>query len=211
MDPISLITVALPLVLKYAPKLLGLFAGPTAGTAAGQVIDAAKETFGTIEHDKIELQIQQDKSKLAAFQAAADERTKETQAFLADVQSARAMTTALAQAQSPMAWGSPIITGIVTLGFFVILAVLITRAFDLPEYQRAITTTLIGYLGACFQQAVNFWLGSSKDSQNKTAMIGSLAGIATAGAQATAEKVTTAAAKTTNGSSSPPPSGRMFK
>lgn len=202
MDPISLITMALPLVLKFAPKLLGLFAGPTAGTAAGQVLDAAKDTFGTIEHDKIELAIQKDQSKIAEFQAALDNKTKETQAFLADTQSARQMLSDLGKAQSPIAWGAPVMTAFVTVGFFIILIIFMKFTLELPEFQKTVLNILVGYLGACFQQSVNFWLGTTRDSQTKTGMIGSLATVATA---SNAQAVNAAATGTGNGG------GKLFR
>jgi hypothetical protein len=39
-----------------------------------------------------------------------------------------------------------------------------------------VVTILIGYLGAAFQQAVNYWLGTSRQSREKDTVLASLAG-----------------------------------
>jgi hypothetical protein len=69
---------------------------------------------------------------------------------------------ALAQVSSPIAYGAPIMSGVVTVGFIVVLTLFVSYALQLDAYQQSVVTILIGYLGAAFQQAVNYWLGTTR-------------------------------------------------
>jgi hypothetical protein len=105
---------------------------------------------------RAERQIEQEKNKLEEFHIKMEAATKDEQAYFADVQSARAQTMALAQVRSPIAYGAPIMSGVVTAGFIVVLTFFVSYALQLDAYQQSVVTILIGYLGAAFQQAVNY-------------------------------------------------------
>lgn len=143
----------IPLIAQAIPKIAELFGTPLAGSILVKAGQVAKDVFGTIDAKEIELQIEQDKNKLERFKAELEAATKEEQAFFADVQSARSQTVALAQVQSPIAYGAPVMSGIVTVGFVFILALFVFYALELDAYQQSVVTILIGYLGAAFQQA----------------------------------------------------------
>lgn len=59
----------------------------------------------------------------------------------------------------------------ITLGFFGVLYIMITSG--LPDGgQRDAMLIMLGALGAAFTQVVNFWLGSSNGSKEKTDIMG---------------------------------------
>jgi hypothetical protein len=58
----------------------------------------------------------------------------------------------------------------------VILTLFVTYSLSLDAYQQSVVTILIGYLGAAFQQAVNYWLGTTRQSRDKDTVLASLAG-----------------------------------
>ena len=64
-----------------------------------------------------------------------------------------------------------VISIFITLGFFGTLYIMITEG--LPEGgQRDALLIMLGALGASFTQVVNFWLGSSNGSKQKTDLMG---------------------------------------
>jgi hypothetical protein len=185
-----------PLVLQVLPKLAPIFGTPLSGGILDKAGQVAKEVFGTIDAAQIQLQIEQDKNKLEVFKTQLEAATKDEQAYFIDVQSARAQTMALAQVNSPIAWGAPVMSAVVTVGFTVVLTLFVSFAISMDAYQQSVVTILIGYLGAAFQQAVNYWLGTTRQSREKDTVLASLAGT---GMQAALR--------------SPPPgeNGKMFK
>jgi hypothetical protein len=166
----------IPLVLQVLPKLAPIFGTPLSGGILDKAGQVAKEVFGTIDDAQIKLQIEQEKTKVEQFKARLDAATQEEQAFFADVQSARTQTVELAKVSSPIAYGAPVMSAVVTVGFIVVLTLFVTYALQLDAYQQSVVTILIGYLGAAFQQAVNYWLGTSRQSREKDNVLASLAG-----------------------------------
>jgi hypothetical protein len=166
----------IPLVLQVLPKLAPIFGTPLSGGILDKAGQVAKEVFGTIDAAQIQLQIEQDKNRLEVFKTQLDAASKEEQAYFTDVQSARAQTMALAQVNSPIAWGAPVMSAVVTVGFTVVLALFVSFAISMDAYQQSVVTILIGYLGAAFQQAVNYWLGTTRQSRDKDTVLASLAG-----------------------------------
>lgn len=60
---------------------------------------------------------------------------------------------------------------LVLVGFFAMLGLLLSGAVqDLGDI-KAVVFTLLGALGAAFTQVVQYWLGSSKDSADKTDLL----------------------------------------
>jgi Glycosyl hydrolase 108 len=87
-----------------------------------------------------------------------------------DTKDARSSFSALALANNPMAWGAPVVSSIVTLGFFGILILLITRGMSGEDQQVVqIINITVGALAAGFATVVSFWLGSSQGSRAKDA------------------------------------------
>jgi hypothetical protein len=169
------LTALIPLITGLVPALTGAMATPVAGSILVKAGEIAQRIFGSNDPTTIGLEIQRDQSKLERFKAELEKATKEDLAFLADIQSARQQTVQLAQAGSGIAWGAPVISGLITIGFFLTLAIFVLYSVDLPEYQKAVLTTLIGTLAGGFTQVISYWLGSSRSSANKDFAISSLA------------------------------------
>ena len=73
-----------------------------------------------------------------------------------------------------LSYFSVIVSGLVLLGFFGMLFVLLTRdpaAFQNMGSIQNVLFTLLGALAAAFSQVVNYWLGSSKESADKTQLL----------------------------------------
>ena len=104
-----------------------------------------------------------------AVQADQDQRADELdtmKATLGDVQNARGQTLALAQAKSAIAWGAPVVSTIVSLGFFITMYLAFT--VPLPASGETVLNVLIGVLATSFAGVVNYWIGSSSGSAVKT-------------------------------------------
>jgi hypothetical protein len=165
----------------------GVFAAVTGGdpgTAAG--VAAIGATLARTPGMAAELQ-----GKLAelhaAMQAAADKAEQDQLAArLADVANARAATVSLAVARSPLEWAAPVVSLVVTLGFFLVLWLLITgRAGAMDSDVREIVQITVGTLGGAFVTVVSFWVGSSQGSRDKD---GTISGFGTALANSTPVK-----------------------
>jgi uncharacterized BrkB/YihY/UPF0761 family membrane protein len=114
--------------------------------------------------------------KMAVMQAEADARRQEfdtLQAQLADVQNARNQTVKLAEAGSVIAWGAPIISILITVGFFAMLYVVIRQ--EIPESSQTLANIMLGSLGTSFTAVVGYWVGSSAGSAQKTNALEKLA------------------------------------
>lgn len=98
------------------------------------------------------------------------ERFKATlQTDLQNTASARSTFATLAQSGSQFAWGAPAVSVIVSLGFFVILGILLLTNVQTgtTSGKLQVINVIIGTLATAFATVVNFWLGSSLGSRNK--------------------------------------------
>jgi hypothetical protein len=166
----ALLLSLLPMLMKFAPDLIGLAFGGSAEAVATKVGKAASDVFGTTDAAAISAQVAADPAKADAFQARLQAETDQLKADLADVQSARAATTALAQAGSTIAWGAPVVSVAVTVGFIGILSVMTLRV--VPD--SGVVNVLVGTLATAFGSVVNYWLGSSAGSHAKTQQLADL-------------------------------------
>lgn len=167
----TLLVSLLPMLLRYAPDLVGLAFGSGAEAVSARIAKAATDVFGTEDAAVIRAQAAADPAKADAFAAKLQAETDRLRAELADTQNARGTAVALAVAHSPVAWGAPVVSGAVTLGFIGVLASLTLNA--LPD--SGVVNVLVGTLATAFGSVVNFWLGSSAGSQAKTRQLASLA------------------------------------
>ena len=94
---------------------------------------------------------------------------EQIRAEIEDTKGARSTFAALALANSPMAWGAPVVSVLVTLGFFGILLILVLRGMAQGEQVAQIINITVGALAAAFATVVSFWLGSSQGSRQKDA------------------------------------------
>jgi hypothetical protein len=173
------------------PDILKAVVSDKAGTVAGSVTQAVAQITQTTNPEEAREKLRADPAAVAALQVklaeiAADHEEKRQQAQLAllreqneqeakrrdaqlalfraeieDTKSARSTFSKLA-----LAWGAPIVSIIVTLGFFGILILLITRGMNAEDLQLTqIINITIGVLAAAFAAVISFWLGSSQGSR----------------------------------------------
>jgi hypothetical protein len=163
----------IPLLLGLAPTVAEWILGDNTGKAVGKVTSIAQDILGTSDVDQIERAVAADPNlalqfKQAVIQAAAEEKRMELDAIkaqLADVASARAQTVELAKSGSAIAWGAPIVSVLITAGFFVMLYLVIQK--EIPEGSRELANIMLGSLGASFTAVVSYWVGSSAGSAVK--------------------------------------------
>ena len=98
-----------------------------------------------------------------------DAQLEQFRAEVEDTKGARAAFSALALANNPMAWGAPVVSIIVSLGFFGTLVLLITRGISASDQVAQIINITVGALAAGFATVISFWLGSSQGSRVKDA------------------------------------------
>jgi hypothetical protein len=171
----------LPLLLGLAPTVASWLMGDKTGAAVTKITGIAQDLLGTSDAAGIEKAIAADPNlalqfKMAIIQAEADARRQEfdtLQAQLADVQSARNQTVKLAEAGSVIAWGAPIISILITVGFFAMLYVVIRQ--EIPESSQTLANIMLGSLGTSFTAVVGYWVGSSAGSAQKTNALEKLA------------------------------------
>ena len=171
----------LPLLLGLAPTVASWLMGDKTGAAVTKITGIAQDLLGTSDAAGIEKAIAADPNlalqfKMAVMQAEADARRQEfdtLQAQLADVQSARNQTVKLAEAGSVIAWGAPIISILITVGFFAMLYVVIRQ--EIPESSQTLANIMLGSLGTSFTAVVGYWVGSSAGSAQKTNALEKLA------------------------------------
>jgi len=171
----------LPLLLGLAPTVASWILGDKTGAAVTKITGIAQDLLGTSDAAGIERAIAADPNlalqfKMAIIQAEADARRQEfdtLQAQLADVQSARNQTVKLAEAGSVIAWGAPIISILITIGFFAMLYVVVRQ--EIPESSQTLANIMLGSLGTSFTAVVGYWVGSSAGSAQKTNALEKLA------------------------------------
>ena len=162
MDPIS---IAFGLA-KFVPMIAGMIGGDDAEETAQKVVDVAESVTGRKGQDAVKA-IEADPAMLEKFN---EQVVKELEVHAKDRQSARRMQTSLAKSKHASAYAPAVISLIVTAGFFGMLYVVFNKS--VPEGSEQIANSLLGVLGAGFTQVLNFWLGSSKSSQDKTMIMG---------------------------------------
>lgn len=155
-----------PLVQAGLPALGGLLGGLLGSTIGGVVGKAMAGALGVeptpqAVAKRIEANPNDARVKLAAIEA----ETKEREAELADIANARSQTIALAEAGSPIAWGAPVISLIVTIGFFTIMAGLFFVPTEMPQSVFQLLSVMLGILATAFAGVVQYWTGSSDSSR----------------------------------------------
>jgi peptidoglycan hydrolase-like protein with peptidoglycan-binding domain len=202
---------AFPLIAIAAsllPELLRLIAGDRAGTAATQVAEAVKTITGTDDPAAAQAALLADPAKASELriklaeialeqqriQRDAEEKQRqaeldELKARTADVGDARSKTLELAKQGSSIAWGAPVVSITITVGFFAVLLLMVFKPFDEnATLTIQLLNVVIGALVASFTAVVNYWLGSSQGSRDKDATVRSLqAAQATTNSQALRE------------------------
>ena len=167
----ALLPLLIQLAGQFGPTLAGMLISPKAAEVTRTVVDVAKAVFGTDDPAAIEEAVKADPTLAQVFVAKLQAETEQYKAALADVQSARLQTVELARISSPIAWGAPIISVIVSGGFALLVLLWWIRppAGDTASLQ--VFTLLVGALATSFGAVVQYWLGSSAGSANKDNII----------------------------------------
>lgn len=176
----ALVGSAAPMLGKILGGFIPFPGGSILGEVAGKVVsealgvpptpDAVKNAIANGDPatvsaalSKAEMQIQAEVEKLRLE--------------LADIQNARATTVELAKANSGIAWGAPIISVVIVLGFFSVMILLFIVKTDFPPATVTLLNVLFGALIPAFIQVCNYWLGSSAGSADKAGQIAALAAV----------------------------------
>jgi hypothetical protein len=184
-----------PLAIQILPQIGKWLFGDKAADTIKQVGDVVSQVTGVADphssdglasveavlQGKPELaaQIQVQLAQIAATREAEANRAAEAQraadvaqiqATIADTDSARKQTMALAASGSAIAWGAPIVSTLVLFTFGVVMWLAMTKA--LPPGSETILNMLLGTLGAMAVSVVSYWVGSSAGSARKDATIG---------------------------------------
>lgn len=187
------------LVGQAAPTIGGLLGGlipfpggAVLGTVAGKVLAEALGVSPTPTAVANAIQTGDPATVQAALTEAEVRMKTEVEkhkADLEDVQDARATGVKYASIGSQIQWAPTAVSIIVGLGFFGTLALLLKGGINFNETIGQVLLILIGSLVSYMNQVVNFWLGSSAGSTEKSAQIAQMATTAaTVSAKAVAKK-----------------------
>jgi hypothetical protein len=164
----ALLPIAVTLAKQFLPDLVGSLAGKDAERVASRVLGVAGGIVGSeikTQADGIaaikKLQADPDLALQLEMQLS-EERLELARVEMQDRGSARSMS----QKTTLHAVAVCMISVIVTLGFAGILYMVIAK--PLPESNTEIVYILLGTLAAGWTQCLNFWLGSSRSSQDKS-------------------------------------------
>lgn len=190
---LQIILAALPMLGNLIPK------GKTADiVAAGTKV--AQEMFGTADEQTVLAKLESDpklaeqfKAKLAAETEALQIESRNYELQVQDAANARASNQAVIDSGSKIAWSGPVIDTVVVVGFLGLLFLLIYRPVEMSPIQVTVINVLLGYLGASFQQIINYHRGSSAGSAIKDRVIQTISAENTSTAAKVAAKVVEAA------------------
>jgi hypothetical protein len=170
-----------PLVGQAAPTIGGLLGGlipfpggAILGQVAGKVLAEALGVPPTPAAVSTAITTGDPVVVNAALSEAEAKMNAEVEKFKAqmeDVQDARATTVKLDSNGSNIAWGAPVISVVIVVGFFSVMSLLFVIKTDFLPATVTLLNVLFGALIPAFGQVCNYWLGSSAGSANKDALI----------------------------------------
>ena len=172
-------------VANLAPALGGIFLGP-AGAAGGTLLKVIANSFGLKEDakpDEIYQAIQQDPNALVKLKelefkhedliirTTLEWKVKQLEYNLENTQGARAREVDVTKATGKKEINLYVLAWLTVIGFF--LSFIIVGIINFPTNPVAISiiSTLFGALIASYRDVHNYFFGSSKSSQDKTAII----------------------------------------
>ena len=174
---------ALGLAVQLVPQLTRWLAGD-GGATIGKVISVVEQATGTangaaqaaaIADPAVAGALGVQLAQIAADREAAHETAANDAliATLGDIAGARAQTMALAASGSRMAWGAPVVSVVLAIGFFASILTMMLASPKPDPGTAAMLYVLIGSLAAGFTQVIAFWMGSSAGSARKTDLLAS--------------------------------------
>ena len=185
----------IPLLAQVVPQIASWIGGDDAEDVARQVTGVVTAVAGGTNEAALAA-VMADPSQRAALteqlariaaereRIAEEARTARLVAHLKDVSDARSHTVALAAAGSRIAWAAPVMSVVITSGFFACVAMVFVIERHWDERTATILNTLLGAMTISFGQVCNYWLGSSRGSAAKDERAAESAGLMSAAAQA---------------------------
>ncbi len=165
----------LPLIIRLAgdfgPTLTRMLLGSKAGDVAQSIIDTLKKVFGTTDPNAIQSALAANPNLANVFIEALKADTAQFHDALADIADARKQTITLASTGSMIAWGAPLMSGIVTFAFSILMILWLFHPPSSDAAQLAVFNILVGSLSAAFGAVVQYWLGSSAGSREKDVIV----------------------------------------
>ena len=161
-----LIPLAMSIAGEFLPDLVRGLVGDKAGDVANKIVDIATTLTGKSEPGDIMSALKGNPDMVIELQLRlADERIAMAQFDQADRASARRMATK----SSLHTWAAILVSVLVTGSFGFMLWAVLSR--PIPEASSEVALIMLGTLGGGFIQVLNFWLGSSRGSQEKSQML----------------------------------------
>lgn len=170
---------------SVAPGIAAAFGGPLAGAAVKILGDkllgspnatedevSAALANGSLTGDQIRA-IREAEMTFELEMARVDAQREE--AYIGDTQNARQQTVELAKADSPIAWGSSVVSTLIVLGYFFCIYRLFIVQTDMPPNVFQLLNVMFGALSLAFGQVCNYWLGSSAGSKRASDSIRKIA------------------------------------
>lgn len=154
---------------KLSPVIGTALGGPVGGIIGKGVQVAAEAITGETAPEDILKSLTADPEKLMQLEIKTKElELDELRIHAADRDSARNLQGKLAAAGHGSAWSAPLVSLVVTTGFFIMLYVVINKpAAEISD----VAYIMLGTLAGGFTQVLNYWLGSSKGSSDKSALL----------------------------------------
>lgn len=164
---------------KVGAPILGTLIGGPVGTIAGAAIGALAEALGTsATPEAVKNAIETQPGAAAIVQQVEADKAPalnaDLEAILRDRQGARDQTMALIDKGSAMAWGAPVVSIVVILGF-VGLSFLAMKP-ESAGIRSDVALYLLGAWQSLATAVVGYWIGSSAGSASKDAAIKHMAG-----------------------------------
>lgn len=166
-------------LIKSGAPLLGTVIGGPVGTLAGAAIGALAEALGTpATPEAVKAAIETQPGATAIVQRIEAEKgstlNADLDAYLRDIQDARATNVRYIEAGSGIAWAPAILTAINFIGFYGVLILVIYKG--LPDTgARELVSGMIGAVVGSYLASNNFFFGSSQGSANKDQILKQIA------------------------------------
>jgi hypothetical protein len=163
----DLASLAASLTRLGAPIIGGALGGPAGAGIASTVVESLAKAFDVEPTpEAVEAALEKADAPIIVRRVEAAEAPAimdEVNAYIRDVQDARATTVKLVEQGSSIAWGAPVVSVIVLIGFSVISYL----AIYAPPQQREVLLFLLGAWSSLATGVVGYWVGSSAGSKSK--------------------------------------------
>ena len=163
---VPIIGLAMSLAGEFLPDIIRSIAGDKTGDIAEKVVNVAQGLTGETEPESVMKALRANPDMVLKFQMELVEERREALKYeYLDRKSARDM----AMKSQLHTWAAVVVSVMITGGFGFVLWGIMSQ--PIPEGSKEVAYILLGTLATGFIQVVNFWLGSSRGSQEKSQML----------------------------------------